>query len=192
MAKSDFPSTFFVRLNDGTASAAELVDERFRQKLCSLVERELNRRFASRLDPEDVVQPAFKSFFRGISEKGWRIESKEAMWGLLVKITRNKIRKVVEKQTAEKRELGREVSGEGYPHLSSEPSPEDVVLVADLMERVVADLSPPDPEIFRLRLEGNAMSRIARLTNVPESRVRTTLSRVRDRLRKLLSDTASE
>ena len=114
------------------------------------------------------------------------------MWGLLVKITRTKIKKAIERELADKCDPSREVRGEELPRLSSEPSPEDVVLTSDLIDHVIADLQPPDPEIFRLRLEGNAMSRIARITGIPESRVRITLNRIRDRLRKLLSDTATE
>jgi RNA polymerase sigma factor (sigma-70 family) len=192
MPETELTSTFFVRLSEGTTSAAELVDERFRQKLCSLVENELHQRFAARLDPEDVVQPAMRSFFRGIDRKGWRVESEEALWGLLAAITRTKIKKTVEQQTAEKREPDREVDGDWLCIPSPAPSAEDVVLVADMIEHVVADLRPPDPEIFRLRLEGHSIAQIAQMTGVPRSRVRITLNRIRNRLQRFLRDMALE
>ena len=192
MSRPELSSAFFVRLGEGTASAAEVVDKRFRRKLCLLVENELRQRFGGRLDPEDVVQPAMRSFFRGIDHKGWRVNSEEALWGLLAAITRTKIKKTVEQQTAAKRKSSREVEGDLLSVPSPEPAVEEVVLVADLIEHVVADLQPPDPEIFRLRLEGHAVSEIARLTNLPRGRVRMTVNRIRNRLRKLLSDSALE
>lgn len=192
MSKSELSSTFFIRLNDGTESAACQVDDRYRKRLCTLVEQELSRRLANRLDPEDVVQPAMKSFFRGLDKKGWRIVSEEALWGLLVKITRSKIRKTVEIHSAEKREPNREVSQADRELASREPSPTDAVIAADLVERTIEELSPPDPEVFRLRLEGHTMGEIAEMTDLTVVRVRITLNRIRDRLRRVLSATADD
>ena len=192
MPKSEWSSTFFIRLSDGNESAAYQVDDRYRKRLCALVEQELSRRLSERLDPEDVVQPAMKSFFRGLDEKGWRIVSEEALWGLLVKITRSKIKKTVEKHSAGKREPNREIPSDELELASPEPSPLDAVIAADLVERTIEELSPPDPEVFRLRLEGYTMAEIAEVTALTVVRVRITLNRIRDRLRRVLSATADE
>jgi RNA polymerase sigma-70 factor (ECF subfamily) len=192
MAESELSPSFFIRLNDGAESAATEVDTRYREKLCALVQQELSRRLAGRLDPEDIVQPALRSFFRGIDKKGWNIVSEEALWGLLVKITRSKIRKSVETHSADKRAFAREVPCGECVLVSREPAPEDAAIAADLVEETVRELDPPGPEIFRLRLEGHSMSQIALMTDQTAVRVRITLNRIRDRLRRLLSATAAE
>lgn len=192
MPEPHLSPSFFIRLNDGAESAANELDTRYREKLCALVTQELSRRLVGRLDPEDIVQPAMRSFFRGIDQKGWKIVSEEALWGLLVKITRSKLKKTVEVHSADKRDANREVSCEACGLVSREPAPEDASIAADLVEETIRGLDPPGPEIFRLRLEGHSMSQIAGMTDQTVVRVRITLNRIRDRLRRLLSATAAE
>jgi len=141
-----------------------------------------------------VVQPAFKSFCRGVAErKSWvgRIDSEDGLWRLLVRITLRKMLKAIEKETAKKNHPDSEVPGEDVLLRSLEPLPDDAVEVSDLIEKVLEGLDPPDPEIFRLQLEGHTQAKIAELTGYTNGRVRTAIDRIRDRLRRLLSATAT-
>lgn len=178
---------FFIRLNAGTESAADRVDRRYREQLCSLVERELGRRFARRQDPEDVVQLAFRSFFRGIKDGRFRIDGSGGLWKLLERITRSKILKQVEYDDAKKRTPEKEVHLEEAQWLPArEPTPDDATHVADLIGQVLEGLHAPDPEIFRLRLQGHTRGEISRRVGCTEAAVRIKLDRVRSRLRRLL------
>ena len=51
------------RLRAGDDEAAREVFDRFARRLVGLARRRFDRRLAHRVDPEDVVQSAFKSFF---------------------------------------------------------------------------------------------------------------------------------
>ena len=178
MSGTDRTLSLIDRVNKGRESAAFDVDRDYRQRLCALVERELGNRFSSRIGAEDVVQPAFRSFFRGIEEKGWTIDSKQALWALLVRITLRKTQKAIERELARKRHPDIEVPGEDVLLRSLEPQPDDAVEVSDLIEKVLEGLEPPDPEIFRLQLEGHTQAEIAELTDCTNDRVRTSIDRI--------------
>ncbi len=192
MSDPDLSSDFFIRLNEGRESAAERLDRKYRGQLCQLVEREMGKRFASREDPEDPVQSAFKSLHRGIQEKRFRIDDSIGLWSLLVKIVRRKILKHVEYHNAQKRSPQKEAPLEGGWLPAREPRPEDAAHATDLIEQVLEGLQPPDPEIFLLRLEGCTRAEIAERVNCTEAAVRIKLDRIRDRLRRLLADDSDQ
>jgi RNA polymerase sigma factor (sigma-70 family) len=175
-------------LHRGSDSAAEEVDRRYRQKLCAFVEREMGKRFAGREDPEDPVQSALASFFRGVEEGRFRIDHSRKLWGLLATITRHKMLKHIEFMEAEMRNPEKEAPLEGDVAASPEPRAEDAVAVADLIEKVIEGLEPPAPEVFRLRLEGLTRKEIAKRVECTEAAVRVKLDWMRDRLRRLLGD----
>ncbi len=187
MTEPDSSSSFLIRLNAGTESAIEQVDRRYRERLCALVEREMGRRFAAREDAEDPVQSAMWSFYRGVREKRFQIDQSAALWRLLVKMTRTKVAKHVERNLAAKRRPTSETPVVDAELPGSEPDPADVVCAADLIERAIDGLEPPGPEIFRLRLEGCTRAEIAKQVRCTEASVRMTLDRIRDRLNRLTS-----
>ena len=162
------------------------IDRRFRERLCRLVEREIGRRFTAREDPEDVVQSALRSFFRGIKERRFHIDHSGALWRLLETITRRKILKHVEYHTAEKRhpEVEAPLRGELFPN--RDPTPEEAAQMTDLVQKVLAGLDSPYPEILRMRLEGHSDSAIAARIGFTRAAVRARRERIRARLEKLL------
>jgi RNA polymerase sigma-70 factor, ECF subfamily len=191
MSNDKSNESFFIRLNGGTESAAAELEAKYRRRLCALVERELSQRYRGREDPEDAVQSALASFYRGVDQKGFHIEDSMSLWALLATITRRKILKHAEYHSAKKRSPDREVNGSIDWSVGQEPSPDEAALVADLIQKTLQGLNPPDPEIFRLRLQGFTRSEIAQKTGCSESIVRCKLDRLRDRLRRLLSESDS-
>jgi len=113
MSSPDFSQDFFIRLNEGTESAADEVDRRYREQLCAMVEREMGKRFAAREGPEDPVQSAFRSFYRGIEARRFQIDSSGGLWRLLETITRRKMLKHIEHHAAGVRRPDNEVHPQG-------------------------------------------------------------------------------
>lgn len=110
------------------------------------------------------------------------------MASVLETITRRKVLKRVEKGDAQKRNPKAEVRAEGDWFSGREPRPEEVAHVADLIEQVLVELEPPDPEIFRSRLQGCTRAEISEQVNRSDGIVKATLDRIRDRLRRLLQE----
>ena len=111
---TDFPhqATIASRLTADADLAFEF-DGQYRERLCHLVAREMDRRFRSKEDPEDVVQSAFRTFFRRNAQGEFHVDSSVDLWRLLETITRRKILKHVEKLGAGKRSPKREEYAEG-------------------------------------------------------------------------------
>lgn len=103
MANTGDSADFVRRLQAATNSSFEELDRLYRQRLCTLVEKELNLRFGGREDPEDAVQSALRSFFRGVHAHRFQIDHSGVLWILLATIVRRKILKHVEHHQAVKR-----------------------------------------------------------------------------------------
>ena len=173
------------RLNAGASSAAADLDEAYRSTLCRLVEREMNRRFRRREDPEDVVQSAFRTFYRRNLLGEFRIDSSVDLWRLLETITRHKILKHVEKHAAGKRTPKREEYPEGDKLCGQAPTPEEAAIAADLMEKALAGLDETYVKVLHMRLQKCTEEEIAAKLDCTRAFVRSKLKRIRDRLQKL-------
>lgn len=176
------------RLLVGSSSAAGELDQRYRGRLCSLVERELGQRFRRRLDPEDVVQSTLRSFFQGVKKGEFRIDHSAALWRLLEEMTLIRVQRRIEKETAARRNPNAEAYDQTQIMRGTEPTPAEAAMVADLIEANLAGLNSPYPEILRLRLEGHTESQIAQTLRCGRQAVHYRLERIRERMNELLRD----
>src|SRR5437899_8297734 len=85
------------------AAAKELFDT-YVERLMALARRRLSQRLASRVDPEDVVQSVFRTFFCRAKEGKFQIKDQDDLCKLLMRITVHKVLKQVEHHTAGKRD----------------------------------------------------------------------------------------
>jgi RNA polymerase sigma-70 factor (ECF subfamily) len=173
------------RLKAATDSAAAEVDEQYRAKLCRLVEHELNRRFRGKEDPEDVVQSAFRTFWRRSARGEFRIDSSADLWGLLGTITWHKMLKHVEELRAAKRNPDREEHHEGDDVPGRAPTGEEAPIAADLIESALAQPDESYVTVFNLRIQGHTEEEIAAKLGCTRARVRGRLERIRHQLRKV-------
>src|SRR3954470_20415342 len=84
--------------------------ERFTRRLIGLARAHLDGRLRHKIDPEDVVQSAYKSFFLRYGEGALATEGWDGLWGLLTLITLRKCADRVRYHRAGRRDLAREVS----------------------------------------------------------------------------------
>jgi RNA polymerase sigma-70 factor (ECF subfamily) len=167
-------------------------DDQYRARLCRLVEREMNRRFRRKEDPEDVVQSAFRTFYRRNAKGEFHIDSSVDLWRLLETITRHKLLKHIEKNDAAKRDPKREEYPEGDDLRGRDPTPEEAAMAADLLETALAGLDETYVKVLHLRLQNCTEEEIAAKLGCTRSFVRTKLDRIRDRLERLSDDTAGK
>jgi RNA polymerase sigma-70 factor, ECF subfamily len=179
--------SFVKRLNAGADSVAVELDAAYRCKLCRLVEREMNRRYRRREDPEDVVQSVFRTFFRRNAKGEFHIDTSADLWHLLETITRHKMLKHVEKLGAQKRSPSREKCAEGDDLHGQTPTPEEAAITADLIEQTLSGLDEIHVQIFQMRLANFTEEQIAVELGCTRAIVRTRLTRIRERLKKLLN-----
>src|SRR6266478_1541359 len=117
------------RWRAGDQDAAKELFDRYASRLVALARKQISQRLASRVDPEDIVQSVFRTFFGRVKAGKFQFEDQDDLCKLLVRITINKTMRQIDFHTAAKRNPGHEVgqTEEGYDHLpellAGEPSP---------------------------------------------------------------------
>jgi len=158
-------------------------------RLIALANQKLSPSMRQRLDGEDIVQSVYRSFYRRASDNQYTLESDGQIWRLLAAITLCKVQRYVEFHTAQKRSILREVRAEeltieiASDGLTGTPDELDVVAAADVLEHTLAELDDLQKRIIRLRISGETVSDIARLTLRSERTVRRLLKSVAEKLK---------
>src|SRR5207244_9396381 len=103
---------------------------RYIDRLLVLARRRISQRLASRVDPEDIVQSVFRTFFGRLKDGQFVFADQDDLCKLLVRITLHKTLRQVAFHKAAKRDPGLETEqGEHHqerllPLLDGEPTPE--------------------------------------------------------------------
>src|SRR5215471_17624785 len=96
------------RLRDRDSSAARELFQRFTRQLIAQAHKRFGSALKGKVDPEDVVQSAYKSFFRRYEEGKLELVGWNSLWGLLTVITLRKGAARVRYYRAECRDAARE------------------------------------------------------------------------------------
>jgi RNA polymerase sigma-70 factor (ECF subfamily) len=177
-------------VNGREGAAAEIVEE-YTAALIAVARREISPKLARRVDPEDIVQSAYRSFFVRMGRGEYELGNGKELWKLLLTITLNKARKLGRFHHARKRNVASDQSaGAATTALpladlarSDEPSPEDAAILIDEVSALLRTLPEADRRIIELRLQGYNSVEIAKETYRAERSVRRVLERVEKRLR---------
>lgn len=171
---------------EGDERAFGAIWERYGQKLINLANSRISKRLSTRIEPEDVVQSVFRTFFGRVQQNRFTFEQENDLWKLLVSMTMNKLRNKVDWHTAAKRNVKSERSIEGNSSLPSaydvdgeSPSPAAVVAFIDLLQHFLQGLREQDRQILELRLQDLTQQEIAEQVGCTERTVRRVLERVR-------------
>ncbi len=79
----------------GSEEAAEQIFSRYLHRLTSLARLRLSEKIARRIDPEDVVLSAYRSFFVAARNGRFVLDRDGDLWRLLVSITLHKLHRQV-------------------------------------------------------------------------------------------------
>jgi RNA polymerase sigma-70 factor (ECF subfamily) len=190
MTETDSFKDVMNRLRAGDQSAAREIFQRFVGQLVRLAREKFNGVLRHRIDPEDVVQSAYKSFFLRYGEGQFEVRDWGNLWGLLTLITLRKCVDRVEYHRAEKRDVRREAAAhqgsEGsepwWEAVARDPTPEEATLLIEAVEVLLRSLDEAERPILQMSLQGFTTQDIANHLNRPERSVR----RVRETIRKRL------
>jgi RNA polymerase sigma-70 factor (ECF subfamily) len=182
------------RLKVGDASAASEVFHRFSGQLIELAQQRLNWRLRRKLDPEDVVQSAFQSFFRLHSEQPTYFENWESLWGLLSLITLRKCGRKLEYFKAACRSVDQESSvvlnAQDIEHsradweaIARDPTPVQATILAETLEHTLNQFDEQERRVATLCLQGYTVPEIS----ADVGRSERTIQRILQRLEAILS-----
>jgi RNA polymerase sigma factor (sigma-70 family) len=188
----DSSSDLLARWQAGDQLAAEELFRRYVGRLVALARSRLSEKLAPRIDPEDVVQSAYRSFFAHAREGEYDVRRGGDLWQLLLSITLNKLHDQVKRHTAQKRAVKHDVhfSSEDsllhiQPHLLAPgPSPVEALAVVDEVHAVMGRLAPLHRRMLELRLQGYNVSEISAETGRCAHTVRRVLEQVKQELQR--------
>jgi RNA polymerase sigma-70 factor, ECF subfamily len=191
-ANDSFPD-FLARLRARDGAAARELFQRFAQQRIALARRRFDARLRRKVDPEDVVQSAYKSFFRRYGQGNLEAVNWNSLWGLLTLITVRKCAERAAYHRAECRDAAREASapagdGAAVPWLEAiarEPTPLEAAELGETVERLFAGLDADERPILELSLQGYTTQEISRQLDQPERTVRRLRERIRHRLERM-------
>ncbi len=175
---------------------ADALFNRYAGRLMVVARDRLGARLRAKVSPEDVVQSAFKSFFRRQDEFQFDHDGSDGLWGLLVVITVRKCTKWADLFGAGKRSAEREVSlnadgpaGDPWREVAGrEPGPDEAAVLSDLIERLMERLGPREQEIIALRMQGCELEEIAGQVRSSRRTVARVVAEAKDVLRELLEE----
>src|SRR5262245_24738847 len=173
---------------------ARAVFDRFTRRLIAVARAHLGEQLRHKVDPEDVVQSAFKSFFLRYSDEELVWEPPDSLWGLLTVITLRKCADRVRYFRAECRDISREKvaspeTAEPWRDAAGrEPTPEQAVALAETVEALLRDLDEHERPIVELSLQGYSTQEISAQLGRAERSVRRLRERVRKQLLRLKAE----
>jgi RNA polymerase sigma-70 factor, ECF subfamily len=196
MTSDDSFNVLMGRLRGGDEAAAEEIFRRYAGRLMGLARSRLRGAIRRKMDPDDVVQSAFRSFFRRQREGQFELPDWGSLWGLLAQITLHKCGHRLRGFRAARRDVRREVerapgsadSVADWEAIAREPTPQEAAVLTETLEQVMAGLDGPQRQTLELTLQGHQAAQIARQLRCTERTVFRVLARVRDRLERLRAE----
>lgn len=175
------------QIKAGDEQAASRLFHRFADRLVGLARRRLDLDVRRRIDPEDVVQSVFGSFFRRHDAGMLDVQSWESLWSLLAVMTVHKCGHKIRYCRAAKRSGERshsEVQYRSESHgdweaVAKDPTPSHVAMLNELLTELMRSLEPREREMLTLSLQGHSVEEISQKVSRSERTVRRVLDRIR-------------
>lgn len=178
------------QLDAGDEAAAAEIFHRFSRRLIARAHARLNARVRRTVDPEDVVHSVFRTFFRRQSEGQFEFDGWNGLWGLLVLLTLRKCGRAAESLHAACRDVRREVNreqlsdseGNAWEAVARDPTPDEIVALAEIVEQIMGHLDPEQQRILALRLEGWSVREVSERVKLSERTVYRVQNAIKGRL----------
>jgi RNA polymerase sigma-70 factor (ECF subfamily) len=183
---------FLSRLQAGDADAAHELFRRFTGQLIALARRRVEGGLRHKVDPEDVVQSAYKSFFARYRDAKLEMGHWDGLWGLLTVITLRKCSERFAYHRAARRDAAREAPAPAAKEgaawlepLGREPTPLEAAQLCETVDRLLAGLDDDERAVVELSLQGYKTREISSQLGRAERTVRLLREGVRKRLQRM-------
>jgi RNA polymerase sigma factor (sigma-70 family) len=178
------------RLKAGDQQAARQIFEQFVGRLVGLAASRLGGKFRRKVDPEDVAQSVFHSFFARQKADQYELANWDGLWGLLAAITIHKCGHKIEHFRAACRDVAAEQSSPllteqsraGWVAIAGDPTPAQVAIFDETIVGLLRDMGERERHILLLGLQGWSTAEIGEQVRCSERTARRVLSDARSRL----------
>lgn len=171
-------------------SAATQVFDRFAARLVALARSHMDRRIRRRVDPEDVTQSVFRSFFERQQAGQFRFEDWGGLWGLLVTMTVRKCGRRADEFYAARRDGRREIPNPAssdnpraeFAIPDPQPTPDEAAALTEFVDTLLNSLDTRGQQVVTLRLEGYSVTEISKKIGRTQRTVQRILERVKQQV----------
>jgi RNA polymerase sigma-70 factor (ECF subfamily) len=177
------------RFRGGQPDAATELYLRYAGRLRALSVGQVAPDLATRLDPDDIVQSVFRTFFRRAAQGQYDVPEGEDLWKLFLIIALHKIRSAGAFHRAAKRDVRATANGMIAP-MEQLAAPDEMALATLRMviDEVLNALPPSMRAIVELRIDGHQVEEIAQRTQRSRRSVERALQEFRARLSPLIGE----
>ena len=176
-------------LRQGDAQAGHEFWNRYGPTLKRLAHKHLAAWLQRRVDPDDVVQSACRTFLRHLQAGEYQLADEQGLLALLSAITLNKVLMKARFHRAKRRDVLREEhtpsAGEteaSFDIAAPDASPDEAAAFAEQFQEFLSGLDSEERRIIDLRLQGQNNSEIATALHRTDRWVRKLVERMRARL----------
>ena len=172
----------------GQSDAATAIFDRYVARLIALARSRIGPKLKRRVDAEDIVQSAYRSFFVHARDAEYQLANSGDLWRLLASITLNKLHRQIERQTAAKRSIDREEPADRSVANTEapEPSAAEVVAIVEELQLVINTLVPDEQLILTSILQGQSIAEISGSIGKSERTARRLLAEVKRKIEQRL------
>jgi RNA polymerase sigma-70 factor (ECF subfamily) len=181
------------RVAAGNEDAATDLFQRYARRLVALAASRLDPLTRQKIDPEDVAQSVWKSFFLRHGEGEFVLAGWSDLWTLLAVVTVRKCATRAAYFRTARRNVSREAvpvadaTDDGWKLESDEPSPVETAILTEAVQTLLAELHPRDRDVLVLSLQGLSVTETAERIGRAERTVRRIMEEVRERLESMLA-----
>jgi DNA-directed RNA polymerase specialized sigma24 family protein/predicted Ser/Thr protein kinase len=180
------------RVEAGDSQATAAIFDRYVQRLLALARTRVGAKLRRRIDAEDVVQSAYRSFFVHAENHEYILSEAGDLWRLLARITLNKLYSQVEKHTAARRNIHREYEPSDALRddpAALEPTAAEVIALSEQLQLITKSLASTEQIVFGAHLRGDAIDTISNAIKKSPRTVRRLLAHIRQKIEnRLLAD----
>lgn len=179
------------RFRIGEEDAATQLYVRYARRLEALARAQTGTALSARVDPEDIVQSVFRTFFRRAAAGQYEIPEGEELWKLFLVIALNKIRAVGAYHRAAKRDARVTYSASiGAESLADATQGDEgpLRLLQMVIDELLAELPEAHRRMIELRISGHNVNEIAETTGRAKRSVERVLQQFRQRLDGLINE----
>ncbi|MCA9214522.1 MAG: sigma-70 family RNA polymerase sigma factor, partial [Planctomycetales bacterium] len=180
---------------EGHNEAATTLFNKYARRLIALARKRISPKLNRRIDADDVVQSAYRSFFAHAKDDEYQLTTAGDLWRLLASITLHKLHGQVDKHTAAKRSVNHEEAADATTGSarSPEPTPEEAAALIEDLQIALKALTPDERCVLTGTLQGQGETQLASTVKKSNRTVRRLLASARQKIEhQLLSTYAVE
>jgi RNA polymerase sigma-70 factor (ECF subfamily) len=178
------------RVRAGEQDAATALYLRYAGHLRAIAAAQTSPALATRVDPEDIVQSVFRTFFRRVGEDQYDVPAGDDLWRLFLVIALHKIRNAATHHRAAKRDIRQTVhiGDEGRRVEAAEGDETGLAVLRMVIDEALDRLPDGTRRIVELRIDGHEVAEIADRVGRSKRSVERVLQQFRDEVRGLLHE----